>query len=104
MNNNRAALWGCCLILAAPGILRAADAAEASVVKVIASVRFPDPTRPWTKPQAAVQVGTGAIIEGKRIITNAHVVMYASEVHVQAGDDKVEARIEALGPDVDLAL
>jgi len=102
----RAALWGGCLFLIAPVAVAAADASEDSVVKIIASVRFPDPIRPWAKPNPATNVGSGAIIEGKRILTNAHVVMYASEVFVQAGagDDKVEARVEALAPDIDLAV
>jgi S1-C subfamily serine protease len=104
--HTRAALWGGCLLLVAPAAAAAADAAEDSVVKIIASVRFPDPIRPWAKPSPQQQAGSGAVIEGKRILTNAHVVMYASEVHVQAsaGDDRVEARVEAIAPDIDLAV
>jgi S1-C subfamily serine protease len=104
--HTRAALWSCSLILAAPALGAAADAAEDAVVKIIASVRFPDPTRPWAKPNPVGQSGSGVLVASKRILTNAHVVMYADEVQVQArnSSDKVDARIEALEPDVDLAL
>src|SRR5436309_978613 len=102
----RAVLWSCCLILAGPALVAAAEPAEDAVVKVIASVRLPDATRPWTKPNPVTRMGSGVLVAGKRILTNAHVVMYASEVHVQASNssDKFEAKVEALGPDVDLAL
>jgi S1-C subfamily serine protease len=99
------AVLSCCLlVVAAPAPVRA-DPSDA-VVKVIASVRFPDPTRPWAKGQAMTSAGTGVIIEGQRILTNAHVVMYATELYVEArpGDDKVEATVQFLAPDVDLAV
>src|ERR1041385_3678139 len=51
-------------------------AVEASVVKIFATVRYPDPFKPWTKQAPFDATGTGMIIEGKRILTNAHVVLY----------------------------
>jgi hypothetical protein len=77
-----------------------------SVVKVIASVRYPNPIRPWTKSNPVEVFGTGVMIEGKKILTNAHLVLYATEVYVQHrnGGDKIEAKVEAVGPDVDLAV
>src|SRR5262245_24346818 len=83
----------------------AADPGE-SVVKVIASVRYPNPVRPWTRSNAVETIGTGVVIEGRRILTNAHVVMYATEVSVQArpGGEKVEAKVQAMAPEVDLAV
>jgi S1-C subfamily serine protease len=46
------------------------------------------------------------IIEGKRILTNAHVVLYASQVQVQANEagDKVAAKVVAIAPGIDLAV
>jgi S1-C subfamily serine protease len=46
------------------------------------------------------------IIEGKRILTNAHVVLYASQVQVQAhqSGDKISATVEAISPGIDLAV
>jgi len=46
------------------------------------------------------------IVEGKRILTNAHVVTYASQIQVQANHagDKVAASVVAVAPEIDLAL
>jgi S1-C subfamily serine protease len=77
-----------------------------SVVKVIASLSYPNPLQPWSKGKAVEVTGTGVVIEGRRILTNAHLVMSATEVHVQPrpGGDKVEAQVAGLGTDVDLAV
>ena len=77
-----------------------------SVVKVIASIRLPNPIRPWTQSKAVEVSGSGVVIAGNKILTNAHVLEYATEVYVQAGPgaDKVEAKVETVGPDVDLAV
>src|SRR5262245_39152619 len=47
---------------------------ESSVVKVFATVRYPDLYKPWTKLSPAEISGSGVVIEGKRILTSAHVV------------------------------
>jgi S1-C subfamily serine protease len=77
-----------------------------SVVKIITTQRAPDFLRPWTKAVAQEGSGSGAVIAGKRILTNAHVVQYATQVFVQANDcnDKLPARVEFIGPDIDLAI
>ena len=84
----------------------ALPAVENSVVKIFATVRRPDPYKPWTKSAPAAVTGSGVIIEGKRILTNAHVVGYASQVEVQASQsgDKVSARVIALARGLDLAV
>ncbi len=77
-----------------------------SVVKVYASVRGPDYLRPWNKQPASESVGSGVVIEGKQILTSAHVVLYASTIYVQGkdGGEKVEARVKCIGASYDLAL
>jgi S1-C subfamily serine protease len=79
---------------------------ENSVVKIFANVTLPDPFRPWTKQAPKEVTGSGVIIDGKRILTNAHIVLYASEVQVQANQsgDKVSATVEAIAPGIDLAV
>ena len=79
---------------------------ENSVVKVFASARYPDLTKPWTKQAPTEVTGSGVIIEGKHILTNAHVVLFATEVQVQANQagDKISATVEAIAPGIDLAL
>jgi S1-C subfamily serine protease len=79
---------------------------ENSVVKVFCTVRYPDLYRPWTKQAPTEVTGSGGVIEGKRILTSAHVVLYASQVQVQANQagDKVSATVEAVAPGIDLAV
>jgi S1-C subfamily serine protease len=79
---------------------------ENSVVKVFSTMRYPDPFKPWTKQAPAEVSGSGVVIEGKRILTNAHVVLYASQVQVQASaaGDKVSATVVAVAPGIDLAV
>jgi S1-C subfamily serine protease len=79
---------------------------ENSVVRVTASVRYPNPVRPWTKTDTAEVQGTGVVIGENQILTNAHLVLYATEVYVQPrnGGERIEATVKAVGPDVDLAV
>ena len=79
---------------------------ETSVVKVFSTMRLPDPSKPWTKQAPQEATGTGVIIAGKRILTNAHVVLYASQVQVQANQsgDKISATVESIAPGIDLAV
>jgi S1-C subfamily serine protease len=109
-----AALFGLCLF-ALTHIASAAThdqngdapaAIENSVVKVFSTMRYPDPFKPWTKQAPADATGSGVVIEGKRILTNAHVVLYASQVQVQASaaGDKVSATVVAIAPGIDLAV
>jgi S1-C subfamily serine protease len=77
-----------------------------AVVKVFATSRAPDPYKPWTKQAPAESTGTGVVIEGRRILTNAHVVAYASQIQIQANQagDKINATVVAIAPGIDLAV
>jgi S1-C subfamily serine protease len=77
-----------------------------SVVKIHSSHRPPDFLRPWTKGPARQATGSGVIIEGQRILTNAHVVQYSSRLLVQGyqSTDRVPAHVVGFAPDMDLAL
>ncbi|HVU15591.1 MAG TPA: trypsin-like peptidase domain-containing protein [Candidatus Didemnitutus sp.] len=79
---------------------------ENAVVKVFSTMRYPDSFRPWTKQAPTEATGTGLVIEGRRILTNAHVVLYASEVQIQASQagDKISAKVESIAPGIDLAV
>jgi S1-C subfamily serine protease len=79
---------------------------ENSVVKVFSTVRYPDYFKPWTKQAPSELTASGVIIEGKRILSNAHAVLYASQVQVQANQagDKVSATVVAVAPEIDLAV
>jgi S1-C subfamily serine protease len=79
---------------------------ESSVVKVFSTLRYPDPFQPWTKQPPTEATASGVVIEGHRILTNAHAVAYASQVQVQASQsaDKVSAKVVAMAPGIDLAV
>lgn len=79
---------------------------ENSVVKIFAQVRNPELAKPWTKQSPQEVTGSGVVIEGKRILTNAHVVNYASQVQVQANQsgDKLSATVEFYASGIDLAV
>ena len=102
------------LALIGPKVGFAAHASEAektssienSVVKVFSTMRQPDPFKPWSKQAPQEATASGVVIEGKRILTNAHAVLYASQVQVQANaaGDKVLASVVAIAPGIDLAV
>lgn len=79
---------------------------EASVVKIFVTSRYPEPYKPWTKDSPRESTGSGVVIAGNRILTNAHVVNYASQVQVQAhqSGDKLSATVEHIAPGIDLAV
>lgn len=82
------------------------SAVESSVVKIFSTVRYPALYKPWTKQAPSEVTGSGVVIRGNRILTNAHVVLYASEVQIQAnqGGDRISATIEFIEPGIDLAI
>jgi S1-C subfamily serine protease len=108
--------WMTALFLSLPAAAFAAvdpaqsDAQESkireSVVKISATLRYPDLTHPWSKHSPQEASGTGVVIDGKRILTNAHVVLYASQLFVESyqSSDKLPARVEAVSPGIDLAI
>ena len=92
----------------APSLSRGSgsNTVENSVVKIFATARYPDFYKPWTKQAPSEVTGSGVVMEGKRILSNAHVVQYASQVQVQANQsgDKIPATVEAVAPGIDLAV
>jgi S1-C subfamily serine protease len=81
-------------------------ALENSVVKIFSTMRYPDPFKPWSKQAPSEATASGVVIEGKRILTNAHAVLYASQVQIQANaaGDKLSASVLAIAPGIDLAV
>ena len=93
-------------LAAATPTLASAGQVESSVVKIFSTMRYPDTFRPWTKQAPTEATGSGVVIEGNRILTNAHVVLYASQVQVQANQsgEKISATVESIAPGIDLAV
>jgi S1-C subfamily serine protease len=77
-----------------------------SVVRVIVTRREPNLGQPWTRSAPMDASGTGFVIAGNRLVTNAHVVSYASQIYVQPAKspDKFAATIESFAPEIDLAV
>jgi S1-C subfamily serine protease len=104
---NVAALFAAAAFPAAPTADQAESSAlENSVVKIFSTMRYPDPFKPWTKQAPSEATASGVVIEGKRILTNAHAVLYASQVQIQANaaGDKLSASVLAIAPGIDLAV
>jgi S1-C subfamily serine protease len=89
-----------------PPVDAKSSSVENSVVKIFSTVRYPDMTKPWTKSSPIDYTGSGVVIEKNRILTNAHVALYASQIQVQANQsgDKFSATVEAIAPGIDLAV
>ena len=79
---------------------------EDSVVKIFGTMRKPDTTKPWQKQQPQDASATGVVISGKRILTNAHVVNYATQIEIQANQSgtKIPATVVAISNGMDLAI
>lgn len=77
-----------------------------SVVKVFVTKNLYNYINPWTSPSQIQSYASGFVIEGKRIVTNAHVVSNNSFVQVRkAGSSKkYEATIRRVVHSVDLAI
>ena len=75
-------------------------------MKVFTTIREPNFGEPWTKRPPYEATGSGVILDGGFLITNAHVVTYAQRIEVQpnGSTDRFEAEIAYLSFDDDLAL
>jgi S1-C subfamily serine protease len=82
------------------------DPLRKSVVKLFTVTRKPDYYQPWSFGYQRTSGGSGCIVEGRRILTNAHVVTNAVFVQaLKAGDvKKYTARVEWVSHDEELAL
>src|SRR5436189_45149 len=94
--------FGCGILFAEPVTNKPADTVESSVVKIFSTIQRPDIFKPWTKVSPSEVTGSGVVIGGKRILSNAHVVEYASQVEVQANGsgDRVIATVEVIAPSI----
>ncbi len=105
LNITRALVLLACLGSLATAAL-AQDTVRPSVVKVHTTKRLPHPFQPWTKQAPQNVTGSGVVIDGERILTNAHVVSFSREIYVQGyqSADRVEAKVIAIAPGMDLAI
>ena len=83
-----------------------AEASASPVVGITTHGMAPNHFQPWATGQSFSVGGSGCIISGKRILTNAHVVTYQTVVMVrrEGEPDPVPARVVAVAHDADLAV
>jgi S1-C subfamily serine protease len=76
-----------------------------SIVKIYTVANEPDYSEPWNSSTAQFS-GSGSIIEGNKILTNAHVIADSTflEVKRYGQTKRYEATVEAVSHDADLAL
>lgn len=79
---------------------------SSSVVRIEVAAVAPAYLRPWEKSPQMKMTGSGFIIDGRRILTNHHVIEDAVDIRLQkhGSSRRWPARVITAGPDVDLAL
>jgi len=87
------------------GVCSAADP-ERSVIQIITFAQQPVWDAPWRFEAVQRMGGSGFVIKGKRIMTNAHVVSWARQIIVRRYQDPRPylAEVEYIGHDCDLAV
>ena len=77
-----------------------------AVVKVYAVHTEPNWSLPWQRKRQMPSTSTGFVIEGNRVLTNAHSVEHSTQVKLKkrGSDVKYLARVLAIGTECDLAL
>jgi len=84
----------------------AAEEPERSVVQIITFSQTPSWDAPWRFDSVRRGTGTGFVIRGRRIVTNAHVVSWARQILIRKHQDPRPylARVAFIGHDCDLAV
>jgi S1-C subfamily serine protease len=93
------------LLIAAARSGRAAEP-ERSVIQIITFSQQPVWDAPWRFDSVRRSGGSGFVIKGKRIMTNAHVVDWDKQIIVRRYQDSrpYRAKVEFIGNDCDLAV
>ena len=93
-------------LLESPPPAVAAAAPERAVVQILVSSQVPVFDAPWRYHPIRRSSGTGFVIEGGRILTNAHVIAWAKQILIRRYQDPrlLPARVVFAGHDCDLAL
>jgi S1-C subfamily serine protease len=76
------------------------------VIRVFATSQDPDFDSPWQAQSPSSSTGSAVVIEGRMVLTGAHVVANATFLQIQkpSHPDKAIARVKAVSHDCDLAL
>ena len=76
------------------------------VVKIYSSRRSLNLSNPWKRGDIKEVTGSGVWLGDGKILTNAHVVVYTSQLYVQPFDssDRIAAEVVVVSPEMDLAI
>jgi S1-C subfamily serine protease len=90
------------ILIAAP----AEDRIKPAMVKIYCISNSPDYYNPWSMKGPRSSTGSGVIIDGNRILTNAHVISNRTYIQVRrfGQAQRIEARVLAVSHHADLAL
>ena len=79
---------------------------EQSVVQIINYTQRPNWIEPWRFSNVSGGLGSGFVIKGHRVMTNAHVVSWSKQIILHRYQDPkpYSARVEFIGHDCDLAV
>ena len=93
-------------LLLLSSMIFARDPIRDSIVQVSTTHRAYDYESPWAPPYLKRSGGSGFIIEGSRIVTNAHVIMNASFIEIRSASSHrwYEAEVKVVAHDCDLAI
>lgn len=82
------------------------EAIRKSVVRINTVSQTPDYTAPWDPGRSDSGMGTGFIISGRRILTNAHVVSNARFIAIEKEGDsrRYEGYVKFIAHDCDIAM
>lgn len=102
----RAAALALCLCLPAQARAAAPDLLAHSLVKIFTTSQAPNYYEPWRVDSQKSSSGSGSILPGRRILTNAHVVSNSILIQVlKEGDSRrYTATREFVAHDCDLAI
>ncbi len=107
----RTGLWLLCLVLgftasANADSLKSIERLKDAVVKIHTTSTPPDYFTPWRLLNANQSSGSGSVISGNRILTNAHVIADATYIQAQKHGDprKYLARVAFVSHEADLAI
>jgi S1-C subfamily serine protease len=94
------------LFLMAASTSLASEEIKDAIVKIYTSSSQPDYYNPWTMMSSMQGTGSGCVIEGRKILSNAHVVGYQTFVQVRKHGDarRYPARVVSVSHEADLAI
>ncbi len=111
MGFHRIGLWLLCLLWglatsASADSLKSIERLKDAVVKIHTTSTPPDYFTPWRLLNANQSSGSGSVISGNRILTNAHVIADATYIQAQKHGDphKYLARVAFVSHEADLAI